>query len=350
MSKKPIYTRIQNAIWHRFLNGFVSGIALTEGDLKKGNKGFYLQTESKQIPVTIKEDPTEDGHYLITITPKSSKGWHEPPGASGKAPEHQKVALKGKAKHAQNKPMKKKETILDKWNNHTDSLDRNHKGFEVFDYNSGEASIEELAKIIKGGQEALDNYIMELQEMNLEYTDSMFKQSFDEFLKDEETDKNTIENEEEFRMSFEGHINYNVGKLFDYHVLLLERKQYEVSYDGASSEIDESDTEGKEFKKKALQYITEKQFKTILINSYGGVGYFGIIIHASEIIEAIQKGEKIVSDNQLVVGIHDWMNGAGYFERATVKPNYEIALNNAMLDTDRYGIGGVFGTSEWNWK
>ena len=99
----------------------------------------------------------------------------------------------------------------------------------------------------------------------------------------------------------------------------------------------------KEFKQKALQYLTEQQFNKVLINAlYSGMGYFAIIINASQIIEALKKGEKSVSNNDVLVGVHSWMEGSGYFERSDTK-NYFIDLNNCELDISNYGIEAVFG-------
>ena len=79
-----------------------------------GYKGiFYINKfESKEDATHfIRTLPQGHGYVkpykIFRFDDKKGKGWRESPGRDGKAPEHQKVALRGKAKHAQNKPMKK---------------------------------------------------------------------------------------------------------------------------------------------------------------------------------------------------------------------------------------------------
>lgn len=371
---------------------FLSRTAAETFGLGKYGSGSYLLN-----PLSSKV-----GWYVEEV---KGKGWQEAPDASGKAPRHREVALRGEAKGAQNNPMKKspihtqqytvngmtftllgveyteakadkkaiqyskdnrvaevkkvgdeyliyvseqyastkEQTILDKWNKHLDSLDRFHKGFEVFDSNSGESSIKELSKIIEGGQETLYEKVDELRDDNSEIEYEMFKSTFKEFLKDEGIEEDSIESEEDFRMDFEGHINWNIEKLFDFDVLLKDGN----NRFGIESE-DEDDPERKAFKKEALKYISEKQFEEIMNNSSGGTGFFGILINAQDIIKAIRDNEKTVNDNQLIIGVHDMMSGSGYFKEA--RAEYKMNLDKAELDEGSYSLGDIFGHVDWKWR
>jgi hypothetical protein len=141
----------------------------------------------------------------------------------------------------------------------------------------------------------------------------------------------------------------------------MDSRTYEVEYNGVSNEIDEHISEQKEFKDKALKIITKEQFEEILVNSWDGLGFFGIIISGSDIIKAIKDGSIVVGSSEMIIGIHDGFNGSGYFKRANVAyiPNaggdcdnkeYEIVLARSELDWGRYSLGAVFGGVEWRYE
>ena len=207
-------------------------------------------------------------------------------------------------------------------------------------------SKEDLQKLM---DEGLQKFEEELQDYNLDYTYQLFETSFKEFLEDinvkiEDIDTDKIE---ECRYLFEEKLDWNYEDLFNFNVILIDKKMYDIEFEGVSSSVEGvmKTKDYKEFRQKALQYITQSEFDTILNNAmYSGSGYFAIIINASEIVEALKKGEKFISGDKVLVGIHSWWNGAGYFEESN--KDYLINLDNSELDTSNYGIEAVFG---WRW-
>jgi hypothetical protein len=113
-------------------------------------------------------------------------------------------------------------------------------------------------------------------------------------------------------------------------------------------EYEESGEVNESFKTKALKHISQKQFDEIITNSYGGSGYFGLIISARDIVEAIRENKEEITGSDLVIGVHDGMNGSGYFVRAQAP--YKITLKSARLDAGSYSIGDVFGHVDWKWR
>jgi hypothetical protein len=104
-----------------------------------------------------------------------------------------------------------------------------------------------------------------------------------------------------------------------------------------------------------LKLITEEQFNEVLMNSWDGSGFFGIIISGSDIIKAIKGKNNIVSSSEVIVGIHDGFNGSGYFKRVDISKDcdnkeYGINLDNAELDYGRYCLGSVFGSHGWEYN
>lgn len=245
------------------------------------------------------------------------------------------------------------EYLLKKWNVYLDKLDRNHKGFEIFDYSSGKLNVKDLRMIMggeDGGLAALDKKIDELRDINENVEYAMFKSTYRAFLNGEGIEYNLPENEEGFRTEFECHVNWNIEKLFDFQVLLIDGKKYSIDFDWWNAKIDESCPEQKMFKSEALKYISEEQFKEILVNSFDGSGFFGIVINAQNIIRAIRECGSTVSGKELVIGIHDEFNGSGYFQRVNIDKEYIINFGEAELDYGNFSLGGIFGNVDWEWK
>lgn len=247
------------------------------------------------------------------------------------------------------------EKLFEKWVIYLQRLDTFHKGFDIFTYESGKSSVTELRDIVKGGIDALDEKVDVLRDENEDVEYQMFKSTFRTFLCYEEVCEDIVKDEEKFREEFECHIHWNIEKLFDFPVLLMDAKTYEVEYNGINNEIDESVPEQKEFKNKALEFISEEQLKEILINSWGGSGIFGIIIGGSDIIKAIKDKKKVVSSGEMVIGVYDGFNGSGYFKRVNIDKNddgkvYRVTLDKSELDRGKYSLGAVFGNVEWTWE
>ena len=236
-------------------------------------------------------------------------------------------------------------TIMAKWKTHLKG-----RTYQVFDYsNRGEGEIESLEEFLKGGQEALYEAESELVDYNFDYTYEMFKNSLNQFVRDELTDDeekfidDDPELEDELRFEFGEHLDYNSEIFYDYDVLIFE-KMYPVDYDCMETKIDWKDSQSVAFRKRALKYITKDEFNSILINAYGGEGYIAAIVNGTELIIAIRDNKKTVGGN-VVVGVHDWMNGAGKYEESQ---NYiDLKLKNASIDTGNYGVGGTFGSADW---
>jgi len=189
----------------------------------------------------------------------------------------------------------------------------------------------------------------------------MFKATFRTFLSDEGVSEDNIEDEEKFREEFEGYVHWNIEKLFDFPVLVMETKRYEVDFNGVSNEINVNDPEQLKFHDKALEYISEKQLQEILANSWDGTGFFGIIVNGGDIIRAIKDKKNTVYSNEMIIGIHDGFNGSGYFKKANAsrihcedrentKKEFAIDLDNAQLDWGKYSLGSVFGNVEWKYE
>ena len=232
-----------------------------------------------------------------------------------------------------------------KWKTHLKG-----RTYQVFDYsNRGEGEIESLEEFLKGGQEALYESESELVDYNFDYTYEMFKNSLNQFVRDELTDDeekfidDDPELEDELRFEFGEHLDYNSEIFYDYDVLIFE-KMYPVDYDGMETKIDWKDSQSVAFRRRALKYITKDEFNSILINAYGGEGYIAAIVNGTELIEAIRSDKKTVGGN-VVVGVHDWMNGAGMYEES--QDYIDLKLENASIDSGSYGVGGTFGSANW---
>jgi hypothetical protein len=251
---------------------------------------------------------------------------------------------------------KSMEKLFEKWVIYLQKLDTFHKGFDVFTDKSGKLTVRELRDIIRGGSDALEAKIDELRDINEDIEYQMYRCTFRDFLSGNSVDEDIIKDEEKFREEFECYVHWNIEKLFDFPVLLKDGKTYEVDYNGANNEINESIPEQKEFKDKALRFINDEQFNEILTNSWDGSGFFGIIISGNFIIRAIRDNMNVVGNSDMVVGIHDGFNGSGYYKRVDLRKNeldkdreYGVMLNEAELDWGRYSLGSVFGSSEWEY-
>jgi hypothetical protein len=254
------------------------------------------------------------------------------------------------------------ERLFEKWVIYLQKLNTFHKGYDVFTNESGKLTVRELREIIRGGKEVFDEKVDKLRDENEDIEYQMFKSTFRTFLCDEEVCEDTIGDEERFREEFECYIIWNIEKLFDFPVLLMDEKTYEIDYNGSNNEINETVLEQKEFKDKALKFITEEQFNEILTNSWDGSGFFGIIISGSDIIKAMKSDNNIVGSSEVVVGIHDGFNGSGYFKRVNISHiidsidkichdrEYGIAIDKAQLDWGKYSLGAVYGDVEWRYE
>jgi hypothetical protein len=252
---------------------------------------------------------------------------------------------------------KSMDEIFEKWVIYLQKLDTFHKGFDVFTNESGKLTVRELRDIMRGGIDALEGKVDELRDINEDVEYQMFKSTFRAFLGDNSVDEDIIKDEEKFREEFESHMRWNIEKLFDFPVLLMDSKTYEVDYNGANNEINESIPEQKEFKDKALRFINDKQFNEILNNSCWGSGFFGIIISGNFIIRAIKDKKIIVGNSEMVIGILDGFNGSGYYKKVDLRKNeldkdreYGIRLDEAELDWGKYSLGAVFSSPEWEYN
>lgn len=225
--------------------------------------------------------------------------------------------------------------------------------YEVFDYsNRGEGEIESLEKMLKGGQAAVLEMENDLKEYNDDYIYSMFESAFEDFIVSEdisEYEQEFLEMnpdiKDELRFEFEEHLDFNFETFYDYDILIFE-KMYPVDYDGMQTKIDWKDSQSVAFRRRALKYITKEEFNSILLNAYGGEGYIAAIVNGTELLTAIKDDKKTVGGN-VVVGVHDWMNGAGMYEESD--KYIDLKLENASIDTGDYGVGGVFGTVNWKY-
>ena len=242
--------------------------------------------------------------------------------------------------------MVSKKKIMAKWKEYLRG-----ETYKVFDYTArGEGEIESLEKMLQGGQDAVYEIENELRDYNFEWTQSMLDTAISDFAKDLSEDEQIFIEEDwdfrgELRDEYEIHEDLNYEIFYDYDILIIE-KTYPVEYDGIQNKIDWKDSQSVAFRKRALKYITKEELKTILINSYGGEGYIAAIVNGTELIEAIRSDKKTVGGN-VVVGVHDWMNGAGMYEAS---PAYiDLKLKDAMIDTGSYSVGGTFGSTDWKY-
>lgn len=244
--------------------------------------------------------------------------------------------------------MVSRNTILAKWKECLKG-----ETFQVFDYsNKGEGDVESLEKMLKGGQESVYEIESGLRDYNFEYTYDMFETELENFISFEslsDEEQELIEDDpdlkDELRFEFEEHLDFNYETFYDYDVLVFE-KMYPVDYNGMETKIDWKDSQSVAFRKRALKHISKEEFNSILINAYGGEGYIAAIVNGKDLIEAIRDGKKTVGGN-VVVGVHDWMNGAGMYEES--QDYIDLKLENASIDSGDYGVGGVFGTANWNY-
>lgn len=215
----------------------------------------------------------------------------------------------------------------------------------------GEGEVDDLSEIIES-KEKLFDMENEFLENSFDYIYSVFTQTLEEFVSEDLSDdealfiEHNMDFNDELRFEFESRVNFNMVDLFDFNVLLVEGTTYEIYYDGAQNKIDWSDSSSVNFRKRALKYISKEELDTILLNTYGGVGYVAAIVNGKDLIEATRNDIKTIEGNA-VIGIHDWWNGAGYF--VSSDKSIRIKLKNAGIDTGDYSVGGVFGTYEWKY-
>ncbi len=248
------------------------------------------------------------------------------------------------------------EELLGGWKAHIDDIDGHGERFNVFTEESGKLTVKDLEGIIEGGRDAFDLKVDELRDLNEEEEYQMFKDTFRGFLCIRGVDENIIGEEEKFREEFENHVHWNIEKLFDFPVLLMEKKRYGVYYNGISNGINCSIPEQKEFMDKVLKYMTKEEFDDILANSWRGSGFFGIIINGGDIIRSIREDKSIAYSDEMVIGIHDTFCGSGFFKMVNnhksvgTKEGYGIDIKDAELDCGKYSLGEVFGNVKWEWS
>ncbi len=262
------------------------------------------------------------------------------------------------------------EKLFDKWVLYLQKLDTFHKGFEVFTNESEKSSVKELRDIVRGirgnmeDKDILGEKTDELRDYNEDVAYQMFRSTLRTFLSDEGVSEDNVGEEEKFREEFDGYLRWNIEKLFDFPVLLMEAKRYEVDFNGVNNEINFNDSEQLKFRNKALEYISEKQLDEILVNTWDGTGFFGLIANGSDIIKAIKDKKKTVYSDEIIIGIHDGFNGSGYFKRVNAskinrndndnkddaRKEFGIDLDDAELDWGKYCIGTVFGNVEWKYN
>lgn len=253
------------------------------------------------------------------------------------------------------------EKLFDRWVLYLQKLDTFHKGFDVFTIESDKSSVKELREIIRGGKDVLEEKTNEIRDCNEDIEYQMFRSTMRTFLSDEGVSEDNVGDEEKFREEFEGYVCWNIEKLFDFPVLLMEDKRYEVDFNGVNNEINVNDPEQLKFYDKALEYISEGELHEILANSWDGNGFFGIIVSGSDIIGAIKDKKNTVYSKEMIIGIHDGFNGSGYFKRVNAskincddkenpKKEFAIDLDKAELDWGKYSLGSVFGNVEWKYE
>ena len=242
--------------------------------------------------------------------------------------------------------MVSRNTILAKWKTYLKG-----ETYRVFDHSArGEGEIEKLEDMLKSGQDAVFELENELRDYNFEWTQSMLDNAISDFAKDLSEDEQIFIEEDwdfrgELRDEYENHEDFNYEIFYDYDVLIIE-KTYPVDYDGMETKIDWKDSQSVAFRKRALKYITKDEFNSILINAYGGEGYIAAIVNGTELITAIRDDKKTVGGN-VVVGVHDWMNGSGMYEES--QDYIDLKLENASIDSGSYGVGGTFGSAKWKY-
>ena len=212
-------------------------------------------------------------------------------------------------------------------------------------------SLKTLEEIIE--KNSAEDYEIGIRKYNMEWEWENIQEAIKNFLSEYDYKQKDISNiEEELRHIVEGNANWNYEVLFDFNVLLIDRSaQFDVEFEGVTSSP-ENVTKNADywaFHKQALKYIKGTQFKEILLNcNYPGVGYIGIIVNGSDIIETIQRDYKVISSRNIIVGIHNWGNGSGYYVDG--RGEYTMNLKNVEIDSSEYGIGAVYGTSEWKYR
>ena len=195
----------------------------------------------------------------------------------------------------------------------------------------------------------MDTLAMQIDDQESDNRFQWYEDALKEFLLERDIDISDydISDFEEFRDAFEERFVWNIEALADYNVLLLDGAMYDIEFDGVTSDPDnvEDTDDFREFKEKALKLISEDQFREILINClYPGHGYISAIVNAGDILESLQSGNEYARGHAMV-GIHNWGVGSGY--KIHSEKYVSIQIKGAFLDSGDYGIGGVFGESQW---
>jgi hypothetical protein len=224
------------------------------------------------------------------------------------------------------------------------------KKWKVFeDIRSGEEGpISVLKDIMKKDISAIDNWIDSMDVTSYEYDIAM--QSIEEFFKENDINEEHVSDDikDEMRYHIEGLANYNVEDLFSYPVLLKKVMAEVYTETGVVVGYDNIvwTPKANKWKKEALKYVTEEQLREVCNNAtYGGMAFIGGIVNGSEIIEKMYDGEKNISVDTAIIGIHDSMNGSGYYVEGNGNPVMDIKTSE--LDSGSYSLGAVFGTGEW---
>lgn len=195
----------------------------------------------------------------------------------------------------------------------------------------------------------MDTLAMQIDDQESDNRFQWYEDALKEFLLERDIDISDydISDFEEFRDAFEERFVWNIEALANYNVLLLDGAMYDIEFDGVTSDPDnvEDTDDFREFKEKALKLVSDDQFREILINClYSGQGYIGAIVNAGDILESLQSGNEYAR-GRAMIGIHNWGVGSGY--KIHSEKYVSIQIKGAFLDSGDYGIGGVFGESQW---
>lgn len=113
----------------------------------------------------------------------------------------------------------------------------------------------------------------------------------------------------------------------------------------------------KEFYQKAIEYISAQQIKRIVDNGfdYDVLAFIGGIYEAEEILRAMSEGVPArLHTRNVVVGVWDGLNGAGFFEYGSTYAHVENIFGDKMnpihVDKGSYSLGDIFGGVEWRWR
>jgi len=209
-----------------------------------------------------------------------------------------------------------------------------------------------LDGIQNGDKNAVYELANDLYEKVTDYTWDIIASHIDYFLKENDLEFADVPDAvmDELRdIAQDKGINFNWTTRYDFEIML---RRYvtgdDMDFYGSDDSSDEDIEEVKEMLRSVSKgSLTESQIDSMVAEaSYGGSVYIGVVVNASDMIEAVLEGKNTITGNQTLIGIHDAFNGSGDME--FVNMSYNMPLDkDTILDQGSYSVGAIFGMG-WN--